>query len=95
MVVKIVAEVGTPAALIKRGAFEDRIIVVRAADEREAQQKSGRFAADCTRSVWWTFRKIVDVWEILDANLEDCTEIYSAIVNREWADSLMWGATVQ
>ena len=36
-------------------------------------------------------RKIVDVQEILDAELRDGTEIYSAFIGREWADVLMKG----
>ena len=69
--------------------FEDRIIVVRARDEREAQQKGEGFAADYEQTSSWVVRKIVDVSEILDGEIGDGTEIYSAFIGREWADVLM------
>src|ERR1700737_4569035 len=69
--------------------FEDRIICVRARDEREAQQKGEGFAADYEQTSSWVVRKIVDVSEILDGEIGDGTEIYSAFIGREWADVLM------
>lgn len=71
--------------------FEDRIILVRARDEREAQERGEGFAADYEKTSSWVVRKIVDVSEILDRDLGDGTEIYSAFVGREWADVLMKG----
>jgi hypothetical protein len=39
-------------------------------------------------------RKIVEVQEIADADLKEGTEIYSAFIDREWADVLMTAARV-
>ena len=71
--------------------FEDRIILVKAHDEREAREKGERFAADYERSSSWIVRKIVEVSQISDRELADGTEIYSAFIDREWADVLVKG----
>jgi len=71
--------------------FEDRIILVRASDEKEARGKGERFAADYEQTSSWVVRKIVDVSDISDRELEDGTEVYSAFIGREWADVLMKG----
>jgi len=71
--------------------FEDRIILVRAGDEKEARDKGEGFAADYEKSSSWIVRKIVEVSEISDRELGDGTEIYSAFIDREWADVLMKG----
>ena len=71
--------------------FEDRIIVVRASDEKEAQDKGEGFAGDYEKASSWKVRKIVDISEILDRELGDGTEIYSAFIAREWAHVLMKG----
>jgi hypothetical protein len=73
--------------------FEDRIILVRAADDHEAHQKGTDFAADYEKTSSWKVRKIIEVQEISDADLQDGTEIYSAFIDREWADVLMKGGT--
>lgn len=71
--------------------FEDRTILIRAGDEKEAQKKGEGFAADYEKTSSWTVRMIVDVSEILDPELGDGTEIYSAFIAREWADVLVKG----
>ena len=71
--------------------FEDRIILVKAHDQREAQERGEGFAADYEKSSSWVVRKIVEVSEISDRELGDGTEIYSAFIDREWADVLMKG----
>jgi uncharacterized protein DUF4288 len=63
--------------------FEDRIVVVRAADEHEAQNRGEAFAADYEQTSSWKVLKIVDVQEILDAQLGDGVEIYSAFIGRD------------
>jgi hypothetical protein len=62
---------------------------VRAGDEREADAKGKEFAADYGKTRSWVVRKIVGVQEILDAELRDGTEIYSAFIDPGWADVLM------
>jgi hypothetical protein len=69
--------------------LEDRIILVRARDEKEALEKGEGFAADYEKSSSWIVRKIVEVFEISDRELGDGTEIYSAFIDREWADVLV------
>jgi hypothetical protein len=85
MVVEIPSEDGTFSR------FEDRIVLLRGADEKEAQDKGEVFAADYEKSSSWTVRKIVEVFEIFDRELGDGTEVYSAFIDREWADVLMKG----
>src|SRR4030081_3211863 len=72
--------------------FEDRIILVKAHDQRKAQEKGEAFAADYEKSSSWIVRKIVDLFQISDRELGDGTEIYSAFIDREWADVLMKGS---
>jgi hypothetical protein len=69
--------------------FEDRIILVRAADEHEAHAKGEVFAAEYEETSSWVVRKIVDVQEIADRELGDGIELYAAFIDREWADGLM------
>jgi hypothetical protein len=71
--------------------FEDRIILVRAVNEQEAREKGQKFAADYEKASSWKVRKIVDVHEILDAELKDGIEVYSAFISKEWADALLKG----
>lgn len=71
--------------------FEDRIILVRAADGKEAKEKGEAFAADYEKTSSWKVRKIVDALEIAERELGDGTEIYSAFIDREWGDVLMKG----
>jgi len=91
MVVEVPAKDGAPASQVDFPKFEDRIILVTAGDEREATAKGEEFAADYGKTSSWVVRKIVDVQDILDAELRDGTEIYSAFIGREWADVLMKG----
>jgi hypothetical protein len=69
--------------------FEDRIILVRARDEREAQKKGEGFAGDYEKASAWVVRKIVDISEIPEGEIGDGTEVYSAFIGREWAEALM------
>ena len=71
--------------------FEDRIILVRAGEAKEAEEKGQAFAADYEKASSWKVKKIVDVSEIGDRELADGTEIYSAFIDGEWADVLMTG----
>jgi len=91
MVVEIPAEVRAPTIQVGFPKFEDRIILVRAADEQEAYNKGEDFAADYGRTSSWKVRKIVDVNEVVDPELGDGIEIYSALIDRKWADVLMKG----
>jgi hypothetical protein len=93
MVVEIPAEDRAPATQVGFPKFEDRIILVRAADEEEARVKGKKFAADYGTVTSWKVREIVDVHEILDPELGDGIEIYSAFIDREWADALTKNGT--
>jgi hypothetical protein len=92
MVVEVPAEDGAPASQVGFPKFEDRIILVTAGNEQEATTKGEEFAADYGKTSSWVVLKIVDVQELLDAELRDGSEIYSAFIGREWADVLMKGA---
>jgi hypothetical protein len=91
MVVELPAKERTLDSQLGFPRFEDRIILVRAADEQEAHKKGTDFAANYEKTSSWTVRKIVDVKEIVDPKLGDGIEIYSAFIDREWADLLMKG----
>lgn len=91
MVVEISANDGTSESQAGFLKFEDRIILLRAVDEEEAREKGEDFAADYQRTTSWKVRKIVDAHEIVDAELRDGIEIYSAFIGREWANLLMTG----
>lgn len=67
------------------------MILVRAADEGEAQAKGMTFATKYEQTVPWVVRKIVDVHEVPDAELVDGVEIYSAFIDSELANVLMKG----
>jgi hypothetical protein len=71
--------------------FEDRIVIVRAGDATEAEERGETLAADYEKTSSWKVRKIVDVSEISEPELADGTEIYSAFIDSEWADVLMKG----
>ena len=87
--IRMVVEITSVDGTFSR--FEDRIIVVRAGDEKEAQDKGEGFAGDYEKASSWKVRKIVDIFEILDRELGDGTEIYSTFIAREWAHVLMKG----
>src|SRR5438093_6372718 len=79
--------------------FEDRIILVRAADETQALTKGIAFAQGTNEEylnatgerVRWTFSHALEAHQILDASLQDGTEVYSAFVNQELAQILIRG----
>jgi len=92
MVVEIPAKDRAPASDVGFPKFEDRIILVKAADEQEAHKKGGDFASAYEKTSSWKVRKVVDVNEIVDPELGDGVEVYSAFIGREWADALTKGA---
>jgi len=92
MVVEIPAKNRAQASDVGIPKFEDRIILVKAADEQEAHKKGGDFASAYAKTSSWKVRKVVDVKEIVDPELGDGVEVYSAFIGREWADALTKGA---
>ena len=93
MVVEIPAKDDAPENQVGFPMFEDRIILLRAADEQEAAAKGEGFAAVYAKTSSWTVRKIVDLQEIGETALGDGIEVYSAFIGGEWADLLMKGGT--
>jgi hypothetical protein len=91
MVIELPAKEGTPDSQLGFPKFEDRLILVRAADERGALEKGADFGADYEKTSAWKLRQIVDVKEVADPELGDGVEVYSAFIDREWADVLMKG----
>jgi len=89
MLVEIPAKDDAPEEQVGFPKFEDRIILVRAADEREATTKGEEFAAEYGEASSWVVRKIVDVQQIIDRELGDGVEIYSAFIGAELAEVLM------
>ena len=68
---------------------EDRIVLVRATDEREAYAKGEIFAAQYERESSWRVLKVVDAHEVLETELSDGVELYSAFINHDSAEVLM------
>ena len=93
MVVELPAKDEVPNDQLGFPKFEDRIILVRAVDGDEARAKSENFAAEYEKTSSWTVRKIVDVQELLDPQLGDGSEVYSAFIGGQWADVLMKGGS--
>jgi hypothetical protein len=91
MVVELPAKDEVPDEQLGFPKFEDRIILVRAAGRDEARARGEAFAADYGRTSSWMVRQIVDVQEILDPELRDGSEVYSAFIAREWANVLVKG----
>jgi hypothetical protein len=89
MVAELRVDEGAPTALVRHAQFEDRMILVRAEDDRAARAKGEALAAEYGKTGPWVVRKVVDVHEIVDAELEDGIEIYSAFIDGEWATVLM------
>lgn len=71
--------------------FEDRIILVRAASEKEAQAKGVAFGKAYEKDSSWAVRKVVDAHEVLDSELADGVEVYSSFIGPEFAEALMKG----
>jgi Domain of unknown function (DUF4288) len=91
MVIELPAKGRTPDSQLGFPKFEDRMILVRAADEQEARKKGADFGADYEKTSSWKVRQIVDVYEVADPELGDGVGVYSAFIDREWADVLMKG----
>jgi hypothetical protein len=76
--------------------YEDRLVVVRAASEAHARRKAERLTrAGVERyrnvvgeKVTWRFKEVIDSYQILDDELADGTEIYSAFMNNRFYRSL-------
>lgn len=89
-----------PARSIDTDSHEDRLILVRAATADEARAKGEAAAASYHHeyanadgeTVRWAVRGIADVHQVMDAEIADGTEVYSAFIDREWADALMRGS---
>ena len=76
--------------------FEDRIILVQAVDEQEAERKAASAGKKAEHSyknqfgdtVVWTFREMLDVVPMYDSDLVHGTEIYSSLIGRNEAEKL-------
>ena len=76
--------------------YEDRVIVVRASSEAVARRKAERLTRADEETyrnskgelVKWRFRDVVDSWLILDDDISDGTEVYSAFMNYRFYRSL-------
>ena len=76
--------------------FEDRIFLIRAANEDEARSKARSFGKAAKeqyinaegRQVVWVFRELLDVKWIADETLEDGSEVYSTLLDQSELDQL-------
>jgi len=76
--------------------YEDRLVVVRAGSEGQAGRKAERLTrAGVERyrnvfgeTVTWRFKEVIDIYPILDDELADGTETYSAFMNYRFYRSL-------
>jgi Domain of unknown function (DUF4288) len=76
---------------------EDRFVLIRADSEEEARAKGEHEAQEYgstylnknDETVTWKVRGIVDVREVISADLADGTEVYSAFIDSESAAALL------
>ncbi len=76
--------------------FEDRIILVRAVDEEDAERKAasaGKKAEHEYRNVYgdtvvWAFREVLDVVPIYDSDLAHGSEVYSHLIRSHEVEQL-------
>jgi hypothetical protein len=81
--------------------FEERIIVVDAADEGEAWKKANehgpaleeRYTNAEGRRVEWTFERIVEVQAIQEEQISDGVEVFSRFLRQDEVDSLTGSIT--
>jgi hypothetical protein len=77
--------------------WEERIVLIRAADEEEARMKAEdigkrrehEYPAAAGNPVRWTFEKIESVRQILGDHLEHGTEVYSRFLSASEVESLL------
>jgi hypothetical protein len=87
--VRMIVEVKVPRETVNRRTYEDRIVVVRAASEPKAREKAEKLARAGDESylnvdgetIRWRFKEILDSYEILDKELSDGAEVFSAFLN--------------
>ncbi len=79
-----------------RRTYEDRVLVVRASSDALARRKAQRLTRRGDESyrnfkgekVVWRFKDVVDSYMILDDDLAEGTEVYSAFMNYRFYKSL-------
>jgi hypothetical protein len=79
-----------------RRTYEDRIVVVRARSEALARRKAERLTRQGGETyrnfkgekVVWRFKDVVDSYMLLDDDISDGTEVYSAFMNYRFYKSL-------
>jgi len=94
--VRLVVECQVGADPPGRRTYEDRVVVVRASSEALARRKAERLTRRGGESyrnfkgekVVWRFKDVVDSYLILDDDLADGTEVYSAFMNYRFYKSL-------
>jgi hypothetical protein len=87
--VRLVVECQVGRDVPAKRTYEDRLIVVRAASDAEACRRAERLTRAAVEryrnvvgeSVTWRFKEVIDSYPILDDELADGTEIYSAFMN--------------
>ncbi|MGH8064116.1 MAG: DUF4288 domain-containing protein [Candidatus Entotheonellia bacterium] len=81
--------------------FEERIIVLNAADEAEARKRANehgpsleeQYANAEGRWVAWTFERTVEVKAILEDQIADGVEVFSRFLRQDEVDSLTGAIT--
>ena len=73
-----------PADTVDDPLFEEQIVLLRAVDEPEAERKALAAGANAEleykneygNSVVWTFRELLDLVTVFDADIKDGSEVY-------------------
>lgn len=94
--VRVVVEIQVGDDPPGRRKYEDRVIVVRASSETLARRKAERLTRRDGESyrnfrgerVVWRFKDVVDSHMVLDDDIADGTEVYSAFMNYAFYKSL-------
>jgi len=94
--VRVVVECQVGSDPPGKRTYEDRVIVVRARSEALARRKADRLTRRGNESyrnfkgekVMWRFKDVVDSYMLLDDDISDGTEVYSAFMNYRFYQSL-------
>ncbi len=93
--VRIVLECVIPDDAAKK-VFEDKVIVVSASSEQEAESRGRQFGREAEHQyansdgqpVSWVFREVLDVCSLSDDGLRDGSEVYYHFVGEADLDAI-------
>jgi hypothetical protein len=96
IILESILESADPSLPQKEKLFEDRIFVFRAPTDDEARLKAEKLAQEARHeyrneygeTVSWVFRDLLDVKQLFDPEINDGTEVYSALIGEAELENL-------